>query len=178
MMRIISGKLRNRSLRAASHMRPTSDRVRETLFNILQNEIKDSIFVDAFAGSGAVGIEAISRGAAMVYFVEDNPKSLKVLGLNLKDCCTEERWRIFAVPIAKGLELVRQSSPHVDILFFDPPYKFAGYTKLLEQASRLFPESLLVLESSTRIKLQVPAEVRLKKERKIGESVLSFFEIA
>jgi 16S rRNA (guanine966-N2)-methyltransferase len=177
-MRIISGKLRNRSLRAASHMRPTSDRVRGTLFNILQNEIEDSIFVDAFAGSGAVGIEAISRGAAMVYFVEENQKSLKALGSNLKDCCTEGSWRIFAVPIIKGLELIRQSAAHVDLLFFDPPYNFSGYTKLLDQAGRLFPESLYVLESSARTKLEVPAAIQLKKERKIGESLLSFFRIA
>ncbi|HSP05929.1 MAG TPA: RsmD family RNA methyltransferase, partial [Acidobacteriota bacterium] len=74
-MRVIAGKYRNRTLKADDHFRPTSDRVRETLFNILQSELEDCVFVDAFAGSGAVGIEALSRGARIVYFLENHRKS-------------------------------------------------------------------------------------------------------
>jgi 16S rRNA (guanine(966)-N(2))-methyltransferase RsmD len=176
-MRIIAGKLRNRTLRAASNMRPTSDRVRETLFNILQNEIEDSIFVDAFAGSGAVGIEAISRGAAMVYFLEMNRKSLKVLESNLEDCCETEKWRIYSVPVQKSLEFLQKENPNVDILFFDPPYDFSGYAELLERSGALFPNATHILESSSRTPVILSPQWNLEKERKIGETRLSFFRL-
>lgn len=176
-MRIIAGKLKNRMLKAAAHMRPTSDRVRETLFNILQTEIEGIIFLDAFAGSGAVGIEAISRGASMVYFLEMNPRSLKVLESNLAECCESERWRVYSVPVLKGLEIVQRTEHNVDIVFFDPPYDFTGYTELLTRSGALFPKALHILESSTRAPMVIPPEFQLAKERKIGESRLSFLRL-
>lgn len=176
-MRIIAGKLRSRTLKAAANMRPTSDRVRETLFNILQNDIEDSIFVDAFAGSGAVGIEAISRGAAMVYFLEMNIKSLKVLQSNLEDCCESEKWRIYSVPVQKSLEFLQKNDPNVDIIFFDPPYDFSGYAELLDRSGALFPKAVHILESSSRTSLMLSSGWHLEKERNIGETRLSFFRL-
>jgi 16S rRNA (guanine966-N2)-methyltransferase len=173
-MRVIAGKFRNRNLKTADHFRPTTDRVRETLFNVLQNDLEETIFVDAFAGSGAVGIEALSRGAARVYFLESNRKSLKVLESNLL-LCKEVNWRIFAVTAKKGLELIRDQEGSVQFVFFDPPYDFHDYTGLLEQAASLFPEASLVLEHSSRSKFEIPAGLDSFKEKRIGETTLSFF---
>jgi 16S rRNA (guanine966-N2)-methyltransferase len=175
-MRVIAGKFRNRSLRVSDHFRPTTDRVRETLFNVLQNDLKGSIFVDAYAGSGAVGIEALSRGAAMAYFLETNRKSLQVLESNLIQCCKEEKWRILPFSVKKGMAVVRNQTPSVQFLFFDPPYNFESYSEILELAATLFPESLLILEFSTRTELKVPPVLDIFKEKKIGETRLIFFQ--
>jgi 16S rRNA (guanine966-N2)-methyltransferase len=176
-MRVIAGKFRNRNLKTSNHFRPTSDRVRETLFNILQNQIQGAVFVDAFAGSGAVGIEALSRGASLSYFVESNRKSLQVLESNLVQCCKDEKWRILALTVRKGLEVVRSEAPSVQIVFFDPPYDFQDYSEILEQTIFLFPEALLILESSARTNLDVPPALHVNKQKKIGETVLSFFQV-
>src|SRR3989304_10498290 len=135
-MRVIAGKYRNRTLRVSDQIRPPTDRVRETLFNILQAEIEGAVFVDAFAGSGAVGIEAISRGASMVYFLETNRKSLRALEDNLAQFGEVDQWRIHAMDVMKGLEAVRREEPHVHILFFDPPHDFKHYSELITQSAR------------------------------------------
>lgn len=177
-MRVIAGKFRNRSLKGCDHFRPTTDRVRETLFNILQNELEGAVFVDAFAGSGAVGIEALSRGASMAYFIETNRKSLQVLESNLVQCCQDEKWRILAMTaVKKGLDVVRKEADFVHILFFDPPYDFQDYSEILDQSASLFPEALVVLESSSRTKLPSSSKLHLFKEKRIGETVLSFFRV-
>lgn len=176
-MRVIAGKYRNRSLKSSDHFRPTTDRVRETLFNILQNELEGTVFVDAFAGSGAVGIEALSRGASEVFFIETNRKSLQVLESNLVQCCQGEKWRILAMTVKKGLEVIRNEADFVHILFFDPPYDFQDYAEILEQSATLFPEALVVLESSSRTKLDVSTALHLSKRKEIGETVLSFFRL-
>lgn len=175
-MRVIAGKYRGRNLKAGDGFRPTSDRVRETLFNILQNQIESAVFVDVFAGSGAVGIEALSRGASMVFFVETNRKTLQVLESNLS-FCEEGQWRIFTLTALKGLEVIRNASPHVDLLFFDPPYDFDRYDELLEKSASLFQEAEIVLETSTRSRLKTPPGLNLIKERAIGETRLQFFSV-
>jgi 16S rRNA (guanine966-N2)-methyltransferase len=173
-MRIISGKFKNRNMKAGGNFRPTTDRVRETLFNIIQNDVSGSIFVDAFAGSGAVGIEALSRGAAMVYFIESNIRTLKILESNLANCGEGLNWRIYSLPVTKGLEVLAASGEHPDIVFFDPPYEFDQYTELLTVAANLFPSAMLIVESSSRIKITLPPGVHVIKERKTGEKLLSF----
>lgn len=175
-MRIISGRYRGRNLKASDAFRPTSDRVRETLFNILQNQIEGAVFVDAFSGSGAVGIEALSRGASFVYFLETGKKALQALEQNLS-FCDEGQWRIFTVTAIKGLEIVRNAAVHVDLLFFDPPYDFDRYDELLEKSGSLFPETTIILERSARSAFKIPDGLVLQKERVIGETCLHFFAV-
>jgi 16S rRNA (guanine966-N2)-methyltransferase len=174
-MRIISGRFKNRNLKAGNNFRPSSDRVRETLFNIIQNDIEGCVFVDAFAGSGSVGIEALSRGARMVYFIESNVRILKILESNLTICDPEMNWRIYSLPVNKALEVLHSTGESPEILFFDPPYEFSQYVELLSQASSLFPHAILIVESSTRTKFTLPQGLVLWKERKIGETRLSFY---
>jgi 16S rRNA (guanine(966)-N(2))-methyltransferase RsmD len=173
-MRIIAGKYRGRNLKAGEAFRPTSDRVRETLFNILQSQIENTVFVDAFAGSGAVGIEALSRGASLVFFAETNKKALQILESNLS-FCEEGQWRIYTLTVLKALDVVRSASPRVDLLFFDPPYDYDRYSELLSKSASLFPEAEIILETSTRGSVKAPPELKLLKERTIGETRLQFF---
>ena len=174
-MRVIAGKYRSRTLKAGEHFRPTTDRVRETLFNVLQNQIPDSIFVDVFAGSGSVGIEAISRGAAKVYFIESNRKALFVFEQNLEACCEDEFWRILTMDVWKALDVLPQQLPTVDIFFFDPPYEFVNYSKLLQHAAKPYPEATFIVEHSSRNRLETPMELEETRSIRIGETTLSFF---
>jgi len=199
-MRVIAGKYRSRTLKAAEHFRPTTDRARETLFNILQNEIPDSVFVDAFAGSGSVGIEAISRGASIVYFIESNPKALRVLDQNLtslsevgrpwppatgtssghegppyEKSSEGESWRILTMDVWKALEFLPQQLPTVDIFFFDPPYEFVKYPQLLQHVANLYSAATYIVEHSSRSRLEIPPELEQNRTIRIGETTLSFF---
>lgn len=171
-MRVISGKFRNRTLKTGSQFRPTTDRVRETLFDILQEQVPESVFVDVFAGSGSVGIEALSRGARRAIFVESNRRTLGILEQNLK-FCEHDEWRLLACPWTRALPTIAESeSP--DIFFFDPPYDYDRYDDLLTQVASLFPNALYVLELSARTSLKLPDSVRITKDRHIGETRLLF----
>ena len=175
-MRIIAGKYRSRTLKTTEHFRPTTDRARETLFNVLQNEIPDSIFVDAFAGSGSVGIEAISRGASKVYFIESNPKTLRVLEQNLISLSEDgHSWRILTMDVWKALDILPQQLPVVDIFFFDPPYEFQKYLQLLERTAKLYPNATFIVEHSSRSALEISSELERTRTIRIGETTLSFF---
>lgn len=176
-MRIIAGKYRSRNLKTDSHFRPTTDRVRESLFNILQSQVDGSVFVDAFSGSGAVGIEALSRGARMVYFLETHQRALSVIEANLRYCDDGSAWRIYSMPAPRVLEEVRKREPAVDLIFFDPPYDFRGYTPLLAQSATLFPEAMHILESSRRTVYEIPDDLVVVKDRMIGETRLAFFTV-
>jgi 16S rRNA (guanine(966)-N(2))-methyltransferase RsmD len=175
-MRVIAGRLGGRNLKTSDSYRPTTDRVRETLFNILQNEIENSVFVDAFAGSGAVGIEAISRGASRVYFIDSGRKALNSLEENLRIADDQTQWRIYSLPVLKALEVIHETGERADIVFFDPPYSYRDYTELLTTAAELFPNGLIILETSTRTKFAVPEGLTVSREKKIGETLLTFLK--
>ena len=183
-MRIIAGKFRSRQVRSlpGAELRPTSDRLRETLFNVIAatRTIEDTIWFDLFAGTGAVGIEALSRGARMVYFAEATRKSVELIQQNL-----------LALNLASGLQILQQDSASaiakvsepVDICFLDPPYKMEEqYEKVLTtlaNASLLRENSMVIAEHSKHFD---PREHygRLKRFRKLvqGDAVLSFYRIS
>src|ERR1019366_8368827 len=123
-MRIIAGSFRSRILKAPSGLqtRPTSDRLRETLFNVLTPRIQGARFLDLYAGSGAVGIEAISRGAAHVSFVEQAPPALKILRANLASLSITSGYRIEAAKVAAFLRAAQKAQQQFDLIFLDPPY--------------------------------------------------------
>ena len=103
-MRVIAGSLKGRRLEAPAWegLRPTSDKLRETLFNVLAPRIAGASFLDGYAGSGAVGIEALSRGAAFVTFVERDPRAVSLIETNLKRCAVSDRYAIIRAPFARG----------------------------------------------------------------------------
>ena len=182
-MRVVGGKHRGRTLFAPKGVRtrPTSDRVREALFDILGNGVADATFLDAYAGTGAVGIEAESRGARAVVFIEGNRQALAALRRNLAAAGIEAR--VVAADASKAFSLLCAEGIAFDFVFLDPPYKDADQS--LELAGRyahsglLAPAGILVLEHDRRNPLRPRARCfELFDERRYGETVLSFFRRA
>ena len=184
-MRIIAGKYRGRRLKSPPSLdtRPTSDRLRETLFNILAPRIQGARFLDLCAGSGAVGIEALSRDAAQAIFVEQSRPMCALIETNLTALKLDED--ASEVASADATEFLRRrvkrGSELFDIIFFDPPYA-ADYEVVLnylgkQAASLLAKDGIVVVEHSrkTDLKAQFGALQRYR-ELKQGDSCLSFYE--
>jgi 16S rRNA (guanine(966)-N(2))-methyltransferase RsmD len=187
LMRIIAGQYRGRVLRSPPSMqvRPTSDRLRETLFNILAPRIADTRFLDLCAGSGAVGIEALSRGAAFVTFVDRSRKMCGLVESNLDLCVVpEDQTEVVCSEATEFLKRTRaRGGEGWDICFFDPPYA-TGYAPVLapfgaEDSALLRSDGLIIAEHHHKNSL--PDEIgALRRWRvvKQGDSCLSFFEKA
>lgn len=157
-MRVIAGKCKRMPLStvAGSRTRPTTDRIKETLFNILTPELYQCRFLDLFAGSGQMGIESLSRGAAYAVFVEKNPQAAACIRKNLHFTGLQEQAEIFtsdAAAVCKQLDLCckADSSQAFDVIFMDPPYNKAleqDLLSLLSSLSILKKEGLIVVEAS------------------------------
>lgn len=186
-MRIIAGTYRSRVLEAPAGMstRPTSDRLRETLFNVLAPRIENSAFLDLYAGSGAVGIEAISRGAAQVTFVERAPAALKVLRGNLARLAIVSGFRIHAGSVSAFLQTDLKAIPkpeRYEVVFLDPPYDAAQeYAATLQRLGTadlgiLAPGALVIAEHRRKQRLSEQYGA-LKRTRLLeqGDAALSFF---
>ncbi len=175
-MRVIAGELRSRRLKGVPGLatRPTPDRLRETLFDILAPRITDTVFLDAYAGTGAVGIEALSRGARHAYFLERNRAALDVLRENLAALDLTRR-----ATVVPGRVLLTLPQYQADIVFVDPPYdQEREYGAALEVLSEK-PGSLVVVQHSVRLELpEASAALRRTRVVKQGDNALSFFEVA
>lgn len=176
-MRIIAGTLKGRRLETPDWdgLRPTSDKLRETLFNVLAPIIHGARVLDAFAGTGAVGIEALSRGAAHVTFVEHEPRAAVLIAANLKHCGIIDRYAIIRARFA-GTERPPGAGAF-DVIFLDPPYGAAELTAALAAAEPLVGEGTrLVIEHAKR---DVPPESTgtLIRTRVLssGDSALAFY---
>jgi 16S rRNA (guanine(966)-N(2))-methyltransferase RsmD len=152
-------------------VRPTPDRLRETLFNILAAEVLGKVFVDAYAGTGAVGIEALSRGAARAVFLENDRKAAAVLRENLRTLGLEARATVFARAAAKAL-----AEADGDIVFLDPPYREAREYAAALGALGLAPPPLVVVQHDRRLALE-PAYGGLERVRELrqGDNQLTFY---
>jgi 16S rRNA (guanine(966)-N(2))-methyltransferase RsmD len=185
-MRVIAGKYRSRSLRALAGMktRPTSDRLRETLFNVLTagnpNALEGSVWLDLFAGTGAVGIEALSRGAAHVTFVDSGKAAARIIGQNLRSLDIKSGFEILENDAFRALRQMEKDGYTAGYIFLDPPYaEHAAYAKTLEQLSLsaiLSGDGLVVAEHDKRFD---PGEsfLDLRRFRLVeqGDSRLSFY---
>jgi 16S rRNA (guanine966-N2)-methyltransferase len=193
-VRVIAGKYRSRRLQTVrgTALRPSSDRLRETLFNILGTTIEDGIFVDLFAGSGAVGIEALSRGARGAVFIENHPAGAALISRNLaslgipiaRQVATRKTFagtaEIVRADVMDALERLAESGARVDFVFADPPYAktrayeeillFLGQSELLARNGRVIAEH--------RRNAELPAVAgHLERTRVLeqGDSALSFY---
>lgn len=180
-MRIIAGKYRSRQLRSlqGADLRPTSDRLRETLFDVIAaaRGIESTVWLDLFAGTGAVGIEALSREAKKVYFAEAARKSVELIQQNLRSLNIEDGFQILQQDAVAAIAKIPEP---VDICFLDPPYKMEEqYEKALSalaQSDLLHENSLVIAEHSKHFD---PKDQygRLNRFRKLvqGDAVLSFY---
>ncbi|MGH9162277.1 MAG: 16S rRNA (guanine(966)-N(2))-methyltransferase RsmD [Vicinamibacteraceae bacterium] len=179
-MRVIAGHFKGRPLAGPTRagLRPTSDRLRETLFNILAPRVPGARLLDAYAGTGAVGIEALSRGASHVVFVERDRQALALIQQNLGRCGVTGRYTIVSGDAREAS--VHPALQHFDIVFLDPPYDLPDVDRALDAASGLVvPGGLLILEHAVR--RDVPGAVgRLIQRRQVraGDSMLTFYEPA
>jgi 16S rRNA (guanine966-N2)-methyltransferase len=185
-MRVIAGTYRSRILKSLKGLalRPTSDRLRETLFNVLAPNIAGSRFVDLFAGTGAIGIEALSRGAAEIVFIENHPPSVTLIRRNLESLGINTGATVLAVDALRGLALLaarkNSGTPAFDCVFFDPPYAAAeDYSRVLEflgSADLLAPGGMVVAEHRRKFDLREEAgELRRFRVLKQGDAALSFY---
>jgi len=185
-MRIIAGTFRSRALDAPPGLatRPTSDRLRETVFNVLAPRIGGASFLDLYAGSGAVGIEAMSRGAAQVAFVERAPAALKVLRSNLARLGVTEGFRIHAGSVGSFLRKPHAGAAGFDVLFLDPPYdaaeEYATALGLLSGAAAgLLAVGAVVIAEHRRKERLAERYGELERTRLLeqGDAALSFYAV-
>ena len=181
-MRVIAGKYRSQPLSSPKgrDTRPTSDRLRETIFNVIAPQIQDAVFADLFAGTGAVGIEAISRGARQVYFAENAKIPLQTLHQNLDRLQIRDEAIVETAGAMPLLRRLLQQKIHLDLIFLDPPYKEQlGYETVLgflAQQPILHANAIVIVEHSKRFSLP-NLNTHLQTYRRIeqGEAALTFF---
>jgi 16S rRNA (guanine(966)-N(2))-methyltransferase RsmD len=185
-MRVIAGQYRSRPLRSLPGMdlRPTTDRLRETLFDVLAaaGNLKNSVWIDLFAGTGAVGIEALSRGARQVYFVEAIKKHARLLRENLAALGIDAGFEVHEREVSKALPLLDSTGVVCDYCFLDPPYQRRGAYEqtlgFLAQAKLLQPASIVIAEHEKKFD---PGERfgALLRYRRLdqGDAALSFYRL-
>jgi 16S rRNA (guanine(966)-N(2))-methyltransferase RsmD len=177
MMRIIAGECKGRRLAAPTWpgLRPTSDKLRETLFNILAPRMAGALVVDGFAGAGGLGLEALSRGAAYVTFVDDDRRAAALIKANAEVCRVQGRYTIECGDVVTVLR--RQDDAAFDLILLDPPYDYADVREVLgAAAARVRSGGLVVLERATRREPHVPEALARVRDVKSGDSTLTFFE--
>jgi 16S rRNA (guanine966-N2)-methyltransferase len=186
-MRVIAGTYRSRPLHAPRGLdtRPTSDRLRETLFNVLAPRIEDGVFLDLYAGSGAVGIEALSRGAREAIFVEQAEPALKAIRANLASLGIRGGYALESRGVAAGLRRLAEQERKADIVFLDPPYsQTAEYALTLgllgdECEGLLGTDALVIAEHEKRFDLEERyGGLERYRVLKQGDAALSFFKAA
>jgi 16S rRNA (guanine966-N2)-methyltransferase len=186
-MRVIAGQFRSRPLIAPKSLdtRPTSDRLRETLFNVLAPRITGSIFLDLYAGSGAVGIEALSRGAQETIFVENAEPALRAIRTNLASLGIRGGYAIEARTAAAALRRLASSGKVVNLVFLDPPYSDAAeYDSTLtllgtECRPLLAPDAVVIAEHLKKLNLvENYGSLNRFRTLKQGDSILSFYSLS
>lgn len=178
-MRIISGKYKGHQLVnfSADHIRPTTDRVKETLFNIIQGHIPDAMVLDLFSGTGNLGIEALSRGAKEVTFIENHLKSLELIRKNIEKLKITEPHLILKQEVLSFLK--SKTTKTFDLILIDPPFtkQMADEVMLTLSTSTLFHENTLIaIESAKKESLQLSYNtLHCADQRLFGDKILSFF---
>ncbi len=181
-MRIIGGESKGRAIRlpGGCSIRPTADRVKEALFNIL-GSVEGKSLLDLFAGCGNVGLEALSRGACGSVFVEKDLRLIETIRANLRLLGFEGRAEVIAADAEKGVRRLRKRGERFDILFADPPYEEGFLTKILtclKSGELLTENGIIILQHSLRepLKQSVTEAVAVSDQRRYGDTLLSFLK--
>lgn len=177
-MRIIAGSARGRKLKSLAGIstRPTADRVREAVFNILGSRVLDSIVLDLFAGSGAMGIEALSRGAHYGAFVEINPAALSVVKQNLEAAGFLNKSRVYK---RDAISFLKSTDECFDIIFVDPPYQSGLYVpvmNVIKNRELLKNDGVIIVERASSIPLNEFEGFRVQTDRRYGNTCIAILE--
>ena len=186
MLRVVGGKLRGHGLSAPKGLdtRPTSSRLREAVFNICQHLVDEADFLDIFAGSGAMGIEALSRGARSATFIDKDRRALKCIKDNISKCKLNESAKVISGDVMGCLKRLAQRSVSYDLIYVDPPYGVpfenggesyaAAVLRFIDEGKLLKPGGSLFCEESKDAELDKCSlsQLELKSQRPVGRSVL------
>ena len=183
-MRVISGTYRGLRLATlkGGNLRPTSDQMRETLFDVLGPGVEGAAFLDAYAGTGAVGIEALSRGASDVVFIEHHRAAQQLIRKNLESLGIKSGYYLIRAAVTSGLERLEQEGSKFNYLFLDPPYNEIGeyhhVLRMLARSHMLDSQSLVIAEHSRHTLLE-EAYGSLRRQRLIrhGDAQLGFYRM-
>jgi len=172
-MRVIAGSARRIQLKTPEGLdtRPTTDRIKETLFNMLQYDLPGSVFLDLFGGSGAIGIEALSRGADKAVLAEQNPRAVACIKDNLKKTGLEDRAQVISAEVLTALKQLENKDYCFDIVFMDPPYDQELEKKVLEYlktSDLISKDTVIIIEASletdiTSLLMSAYTEIKTKK---------------
>jgi len=181
-MRVISGTLKGRRLRAPAGMatRPTADRIKESVFNILGGSLLTRNVLDLFAGTGALGIEALSRGASSAVFVDQAKASLSAIRYNIRELGLEDRTRVIHWNILKNLNCLIPERDAFDLVFLDPPYETNAVAPTLTgllSSGALASAARVVIEHSSREPIvHAMGKLVLMDQRRFGKTLVSFMD--
>ena len=179
-LRVIGGKLRGRKLShlPGNSIRPTADRIRESIFNILSDRVRDARVLDLFAGSGSLGIEALSRGAASAVFIDSTPLALSIIERNLEICRLGDRARVIRWDIVRNLNCLGQSDAPFELIFLDPPYGKDFVQRTLSHVQRRHlcsPTTCVVIEHAATEPIPTGMSAyKIEDQRKYGKTLVSF----
>lgn len=181
-MKVISGILKGRNIEGYNidGTRPTMDRVKESLFGMIQDYIKDSIVLDLFAGSGQLGIEAISNGARLCYFIDNNNEVIKTLNRNITNLKIKDSSRVILSDWKKFLNESSEKNLRFDLIFIDPPYDYDVYEKILEKVTtlNLLNDNGLIILEHHNLKLKDKYNnLSLYKQKKYGNKSVNIYKI-
>ncbi|MEN6311615.1 MAG: 16S rRNA (guanine(966)-N(2))-methyltransferase RsmD [Acidobacteriota bacterium] len=179
MMRIISGLYKGRRLKLVSSpsVRPMQDKVKGALFNIVQDRLKGSMCLDGFSGTGSVGLEALSRGAATVVFVDEFYPSIKVIRANIEKCEAGDKSVVMHREFNRAVIDLAKKKVKFDVVFLDPPYRLLeerNPLRVIRKRDLLKPGGLIVLRHYFKIKPKT-GDFALERRLEIGDDVLLFF---
>ncbi len=182
-MRVIGGDAKRKHIYSPqkSQIRPTSDGIKESLFNILHT-LSGKSFLDLFAGSGNVGLEALSRGAAKVVFVEKNAVMVNAIKRNIRELGFNDKCKVLATEVGKGIRQLQRNGDSFDFLFADPPYERGFIREIFQCLSKVDVISqygLLIIQHSKREDVigHHTGNFVLTDQRRYGDTLLSFFKI-
>lgn len=184
-MRIIAGTYRGLHLRTlkGGNLRPTTDQMRETLFDVLGPRVEGATFLDAYAGTGAVGLEALSRGARDVVFIEHHRAAARLIRQNLAELKIDSGYALLSCAVLAGLDRLEREGERFDVIFLDPPYdEIREYHHTLRQLARgllLRPTSMVIAEHSRHVELE-DHYLTLHRTRLLrhGDAQLAFYHLA
>ena len=181
-MRVISGMLKGRRLVAPAGLstRPTADRIKESVFNILGSSVQSAMVLDLFAGTGALGIEALSRGATHAVFIDQAKTALAAIRTNIRNLGIGDRTRVLQWNISKGLKCLSSIPQAFDLVFMDPPYESNAVVPALTAliaCDALAPGVQIVIEHSIREPLSISmVPLTVTDQRRFGKTLVSFMD--
>ena len=180
MIRVIGGIYKGKKLKRVSdpQVRPMPDKLKESLFNIIHDKVKGSFFLDGFAGTGSIGIEALSRGAKIAVFIDEYYPAIKTIKINLEKCGVGDGFQILRKEFNRAVIQLSKEKMKFDLIFLDPPYKLLeerNPLKVIEKRGVLKEKGKIILRHYFKTEFEAKY-FQLGRQLKIGDDILSFYE--